>query len=182
MTALELAAAIAATPPRLGRTRLVCLEGRAGSGKTTLAESIAAAYAGSVAVVHLDDLYEGWSGLPTIGARIRDELLPPLAAGRPARIRRWDWAADRLGPEMAVPVTDALVVEGVGSYARSFDAYVSLVVWVDAPDDVRRKRALDRDGDVFAPYWDQWAADEVAVHARERTRERADLVLDRTPD
>jgi uridine kinase len=177
VTPLELADAIAATPSRLGRTRLVCVDGRAGSGKTTLAESIASEYAGSVAVVHLDDLYEGWSGLPTIGARIRDEILPPLAAGRPARIRRWDWGADRLGSELAIPVTDALVIEGVGSYARSFDAYVSLLVWVDAPDDVRRKRALDRDGDVFAPYWDQWAAHEVAVHARERTRHRADVVF-----
>lgn len=180
MTPLELAAAITAAPPRLGSTRLVCLEGRAGSGKTTLAESIASGYAGSVAIVHLDDLYEGWSGLPTVGARIRDELLPPLAAGRPARIRRWDWAADRLGSTLAVPVTEALILEGVGSYARSFDEYVSLLIWLDAPDDVRRKRALDRDGDVFAPYWDQWAAAEVAVHARERTRERVDIVLEWT--
>jgi uridine kinase len=179
VTPHELAAAIGAAPPRLGRTRLVCVEGRAGSGKTTLAESVAAAYVGSVAVVRLDDLYEGWSGLPTIGARIRDELLPPLRAGRPARVRRWDWAADRLGSPLTVPVVDALLLEGVGSYARDYDDAVSLVVWVDAPDDVRRERALTRDGDVFAPYWDAWAADEVTVHARERTRERADLVVRR---
>jgi dephospho-CoA kinase len=177
VTPHELAAAIAAAPPRLGPTRLVCVEGRAGSGKTTLAESVAAAYAGSVAVVHLDDLYEGWSGLPTIGARIRDELLPPLTTGRRASIRRWDWAADRLGSALTVPVVDALLLEGVGSYARDYDHAVSLVVWVEAPDDIRRDRALGRDGDVFAPYWDAWAADEVTVHARERTRERADIVL-----
>jgi uridine kinase len=179
VTPHELAAAIAAAPPRLGRTRLVCVEGRAGSGKTTLAGAVATAYAGgSVAVVHLDDLYEGWTGLPAIGARIRDELLPPLAAGRPARIRRWDWAADRLGSPLTVPVVDALLLEGVGSYARDYDDAVSLVVWVDAPDDVRRDRALTRDGDVFAPHWDQWAADEIAVHAREGTRARADVTTE----
>ncbi|HYJ69544.1 MAG TPA: 4-amino-4-deoxy-L-arabinose transferase [Nocardioidaceae bacterium] len=177
MTPHELAAAVAAAPPRLGRTRLICVEGRAGAGKTTLSDAVATAYAETAAVVHLDDLYEGWAGLPTIGVRIRDELLPSLAAGRRASIRRWDWAADRLGAPLTVPVVDALLLEGVGSYARDYDDAVSLVIWVDAPDDVRRDRALTRDGDVFAPYWDQWAADEATVHARERTRERADVVV-----
>ena len=173
----ELAALLAARPAHLGRTRLVCVEGRAGAGKTTLAARLADAYAGSVAVVHLEDLYEGWSGLPRVAARIRDELLPAVAVGRPVSIRRWDWAADRLGSPLTVPVVEALILEGVGSYARSYDEYVSLVVWVDLPDDVRRKRALDRDGAVFEPYWDRWAADEDRVHARERTRERADVVV-----
>jgi uridine kinase len=177
VTPQELAALVAARAPRLGRTRLVCVEGRAGAGKTTLAEAIADAYAGTSVVVHLDDLYEGWSGLPTVSARIRDELLPPLRAGRPSAIRQWDWAAGCLGAELAVPVVDALILEGVGSYARAYDDAVSLVIWVDAPDDVRKTRALARDGDVFAPYWDRWAADEEIVHARERTRERADVVV-----
>jgi uridine kinase len=178
VTPADLATAVATRPPRLGRTRLVCVEGRAGAGKTTLAEALADAYAGTAAIVHLDDLYEGWTGLPTVSARIRDELLPPLRAGRPATIRRWDWAADRLGAGLTVPVVDALILDGVGSYARAYDHAVSLVVWLDAPDDVRKTRALARDGDVFAPYWDRWAADEDRVHARERTRERADLRVD----
>ena len=179
MTPDELAALLATRPARLGRTRLICVEGRAGAGKTTLAEAVARAYAGSAAVVHLDDLYEGWSGLPKVADRIRDELLPPLRAGRPAAIRRWDWAADRLGADLTVPVTDVLLLDGVGSYARAYDDAVSLVVWLEAPEPVRKARALARDGDVFAPYWDRWAADETVVHARERTRERADLVIDR---
>jgi uridine kinase len=181
VTPEELADAVATQPPRLGRTRLVCVEGRAGAGKTTLAEAIAAAYAGSALVVHLDDLYEGWSGLPTVSARIHGELLPPLRSGRPAAIARWDWAADRLGARLTVPVVDALFLDGVGSYAREYDDAVSLLIWVDAPTDVRRTRALDRDGDTFAPYWDQWAADEAVVHARERTRERADVVVTSSP-
>jgi uridine kinase len=172
-----LAAAVAASPPRLGRIRLVCVDGRAGAGKTTLAAKLAAAYDGSAAIAHLEDLYEGWAGLPTVADRVRDELLPPLAAGRSASIPRWDWIAGRRGAPLTVPVADALILEGVGSYSRSYDEYVSLVVWVDAPDDVRKTRALDRDGDVFAPYWDQWAADEERVLAREGTRERADVVV-----
>ena len=41
-------------------------------------------------------------------------------------------------------------------------------------------RGIARDGDAFAPHWEQWAQDEAALFARERTRERADLVVDAT--
>jgi anthranilate synthase component 1/para-aminobenzoate synthetase len=49
---------------------------------------------------------------------------------------------------------------------------------MEAPASVRKKRALDRDGETFAPYWDAWAAQEDAMLARERTPERADVIID----
>ncbi|HEX4399545.1 MAG TPA: hypothetical protein VH136_18035, partial [Trebonia sp.] len=70
-----------------------------------------------------------------------------------------------------------LIVEGVGAGARRAAAFESLLVWLEAPTAVRKQRALDRDGETFAPYWDMWAAQEEAMLARERTLERADLVL-----
>ena len=42
--------------------------------------------------------------------------------------------------------------------------------------DLRRRRALDRDGAVFSPHWERWAAQEDVVLAS--VRERADLVVD----
>jgi hypothetical protein len=48
---------------------------------------------------------------------------------------------------------------------------------LEVPASVRKKRALDRDGETFAPYWDMWAVQEDAMLARERTRDRADLVI-----
>ena len=42
---------------------------------------------------------------------------------------------------------------------------------------VRKKRALDRDGETFAPHWEAWAAQEEAMLAREHTPDRADLVV-----
>ena len=35
-------------------------------------------------------------------------------------------------------------------------------------------------GKTFAPHWDTWAAQEDALLARERTPERADIVMDGT--
>jgi anthranilate synthase component 1/para-aminobenzoate synthetase len=53
-----------------------------------------------------------------------------------------------------------------------------VLVWLEAPSSVRKKRALDRDGETFAPHWDRWAAQEDAMLARERTPGRADLVIE----
>jgi uridine kinase len=72
---------------------------------------------------------------------------------------------------------EVLIVEGVGAGARRAAAYASLLIWVEEAESVRKKRALDRDGETFAPYWDTWAAQEEAMLARERTRDRADLVV-----
>jgi len=71
-----------------------------------------------------------------------------------------------------------LIVEGAGAGARRAAAFESLLVWSEVAPSVRKKRALDRDGETFAPYWDVWAAQEDAMLARERTPERADVVID----
>ena len=127
----------------------------------------------------MDDLFAGWSGLSEVDAQLGDLLLP-LAQGRPGSYRRYDWVAEEFAEEVVVPPVPLLVVEGVGSGAARFAPLVTALVWVEAPHDLRMARGLARDGDSFAPHWDRWAADEAALFARERTRERADVVIDGT--
>jgi hypothetical protein len=162
-----------ARPPTLGAGRLVCVDGLAGAGKTTLAEAIGRVRPGAV-VLATDEMLEGWRGLPGLGGRI-EALLRPLAAGRPGRWRRWDWYADRWAEWHEVTPGPLLVLEGVGSVGSSYADLVTTVVWVEAPVGDRRDRWLHREGD--AAHFESWAADEAALHARERARDRADLVL-----
>jgi uridine kinase len=164
-------------PPLLGPVRLVCVDGPAGSGKTTLAEGVAAA-AAPAALVHVDDLLAGWDGsFDALVAALVDDVLDPLAEGRPAAYRRWDWHAGRFAEWVPVPRTGLLVVEGVGAGARRAAARASVLVWVEAPHDQRMARGIARDGDDFAPYWEHWARREDAHFAAEGTRARADLVV-----
>ena len=65
-----------------------------------------------------------------------------------------------------------LVVEGVGAGAAP-----GLLIWMDAPEEVRYRRAMDRDGATYAPYWTRWAAQERAHFAADRTADRADVPL-----
>lgn len=172
----QVLAALAARAPTLGSGRLLCVDGPAGSGKTTLAAAVAAATPGAV-TVHLDDLLEGWDGLARVDDHL-ETLLRPMAGGGPGRHRRWDWHADRWAGTVEVPPSPLLVVEGVGSGTPRCADLVTLLVWVEAPHDLRLRRGVERDGDAFAPHWERWARQEATLFARDRTRERADLRVD----
>jgi uridine kinase len=163
-------------PPTLGRGRLVSIDGPAGAGKTTLADQVAALAPGA-RVIHMDDLYEGWQGLPEVSRQLAG-LLRPLADRLPGSYRRYDWHAEAFAETVTVEPTDLLVLEGVGSGCRMQDDLIGALVWVDAPYDLRMRRGIDRDGEAFAPHWQAWAEAEQALFAQQRTRERADLVVD----
>jgi uridine kinase len=158
-----------------GRTRVVAVDGRSGAGKTSLAVALAAAL--RAPVVTLEDLYGGWDGLEHGIDLLVAEVLQPLAAGRAARVPRYDWVRGEWAEPWTLAPPGLLVVEGVGAGARRAARYESALIWLEETAAVRRRRALDRDGDTFAPHWDRWAAQEDALLEREHTRDRADLVL-----
>jgi cytidylate kinase len=72
----------------------------------------------------------------------------------------------------------ALILEGCGAGALRFAAAVSVLAWVEAPEDVRHARALQRDGEQVRPYLEQWWTLEAEHFRRNDTRARADLVID----
>ncbi len=155
---------------------MIAIDGRSGAGKSSLAGRLRAEL--DAPVVTLEDLYGGWDGLERGIDLLVSAVLAPLRAGRAARVPRYDWVARDWGtPWTLAPATEVLIVEGVGAGARRAAAYASLLIWIEEPGPVRKKRALNRDGATFAPYWDMWAAQEDAMLAREHTPERADLVL-----
>jgi len=166
--------------PRLGpvgdRARLVVVDGPAGSGKTTLAAQLGDALPAQV--VHMDDLYEGWAGLRAGTGRLLAQVLAPWAEGRDGRYARYDWEAGAFAEEHDVPRAPFLVVEGCGAGARRLADLTTLLVWVEAPDDVRLARGLARDGVDAREHWLAWMREERAVYASEGTAERADVRLD----
>lgn len=161
--------------PTLGAGRLLCVDGPSGSGKTTLASAVAALVP-DARLVHMDDLFEGWEGLPHVDAQL-DGLLRPLAAGAAGSYRRFDWHAGAFAETVAVAPTPLLVLEGVGSGSLLVADLVTVLVWVEADPDVRMRRGLERDGEAFAPYWEAWAVAEQEHFARHGTRARADVVV-----
>jgi uridine kinase len=181
--AASIVRSVLATPPTLGAGRLVCIDGPAGSGKTTLAAAVRRCArdllpTGVVRMLHMDDVYPGWDGLAEGMATVAASVVAPLREGRPGRYRRFDWHAGALGGERVLGPADLLVIEGVGSGNVTYDDAITCLVWVEAPPDVRLERGLARDGEDLRGHWLAWREAEDAVFARERTRERADVVVD----
>ncbi|MPQ98998.1 uridine kinase [Modestobacter sp. I12A-02628] len=187
-TVAALARRVLDTPPRLGGTRLVSIDGPAGSGKTTfagrLADAVAARTGRRASLVHMEDLYTGddvGSGWSMSGAvdRLDAGVLRPVREGRPGSLHRWDWAAGAAEPAATtVPVAEVLLVEGCGASPRRHDPWTSLRVWVEAPAELCLRRGLARDGAELRPWWERWQAEERAVFAAEDTRARADVRVD----
>jgi uridine kinase len=168
-------AALRRAAPRAGGSRVVAVDGRSGAGKTSLAAALRDRL--RAPVVSLEDLYGGWDGLEHGIDLLVSAVLEPLAAGQAARVPRYDWVVGEWAEPAAMEPPGILIVEGVGAGALRAAAFESVLVWLEVPAPVRKRRALDRDGATFAPHWDRWAAQEDAMLARDLTPERADITI-----
>ncbi len=146
-------AAVHATGPSCGSVRVVAIDGGAAAGKSTLAAALAAELDGAE-VVHIDDLLDGWAGQFSYPDRLRAQLLQPLSEGRPGRYQRYDWVAGRFADQVAVPVPETLVVEGV-SAIWGCGPYLGRGVFLQRPRATRLERWVARDGAVQAE-WLAW--------------------------
>jgi uridine kinase len=174
-----LARRLRALPPSCGPVRVVAVDGPSGAGKSTFAGRLAAALSGAP-VVASDDFPVPWDGDPLAWwPPVAEHVLAPLAAGRAGGYRPYDWHRGTYLDRVEVPVTPVLIVEGVGAAWR--EAPAAYRIWVDAPADVRRARAIERDGQDVAPAWDRWRARERAHFTADRTPARADLHVDGAP-
>ena len=205
----------------------MCVDGPSGAGKTQLAARLVGALGGPP-LLRMDDLYPGWDGLAAGVEALRRDVVAPLAEGRPARYRRWDWTTNAHAETQDLGTPPVLVVEGVGAGAVATPPLVeagavatpprveagavatpplvevsdgatpalvevghvvaptlvgvgvpgaSLLVWLDAAEEIRHRRAMERDGATYAPHWARWAAQERAHFAVDRTRDRADVAF-----
>ncbi len=175
-------AAVAARPATNG-VRIVGVDGPSGSGKSTLARRLA-----DLAVSPLigTDDFASWEDLTGWWPRFDAEVLRPLLAGNPARYRVRDWEGDEFGSSLGAVRTvewaPLVIVEGVSCTRVDAGDRIAYRVWVDAPETVRLARGIDRDGESYRGLWLRWMRDEAAFFARDRTRDRADLLVDGAPD
>ncbi|MGG7463738.1 hypothetical protein [Plantibacter sp. YIM 135347] len=154
---------------------VLLIDGRSGSGKTSLAADIAASLR-ICTVVHMDDLYPGWDGLDEGSRLLVEAVLRPRAAGERAAWRRWDWHRSERAEEYVVDSVVPLIVEGCGALSRAATALSDTAYWLEAPAAMRERRLENRDGTV--DWWPRWTALEDSFILRERPSESADAVFD----
>ncbi|KQQ00650.1 MULTISPECIES: hypothetical protein [unclassified Rathayibacter] len=162
--------------------RTLLIDGPSGSGKSTFAVGLlreirSIPRAPEAALVRMDDLYPGWSGLDRAVASSHRELVRPHSLGVPAHWRPWNWAADTTAGSRLV-TAPLLVLEGCGAAGAANRARADLTLWIEAGEQERRARALARDGALFESHWDEWDEQFRRYCARESPRAGADVVVD----
>jgi len=156
---------------------IIGIDGRSGSGKTQLADMLNFSFTAehfAVRVLNLDSIYPGWDGLEE-GTKTWQEISRNLHNGKPASYREWDWHADAPGTEHTInPAQETVIIcEGVGASAGT----CNVRILVKAPDELRYRRAIARDGETYRPHWERWAAQEEALLAAySATYAQADII------
>jgi uridine kinase len=170
--------------PCAHRVRLIAIDGRAGSGKTTLAFRLYEQTGWPV--IQLDDFIsvtdlEGW------WPRFEEEVLEPLFAGRDLDFVVRDWEADvygdAIGPRKTLPWEPNVIVEGVGANRLALADRVTAAIWVETPEELCLRRGIQRDHGLpeIEAVWRHWQAMEREFFAREGCRERAMWVVSGEP-
>jgi hypothetical protein len=158
---------------------VVLIDGRSGSGKTSLARILVARWPlrGRVQLVALDSLYPGWDGLADGVEMARESILRPHARGFVGVWERWDWETSATAEAHAVDPSLPLIVEGSGLLTEDTERLADIRLWLESPLGSRKRRALERDGGSYRPHWDRWAEQEERHLARNRPETRATHVF-----
>ncbi len=162
-------------------TPIILIDGRAGSGKSTLAEKMQNELfrqgESMPRIIHMDDLYEGWTGLAAGAEYLQRFILSPLLNKQTASWQEYNWEIDARERWREFSGGTPLIVEGCGSLNQYTSTIAHISIWLEVDEATRRKRWLERDGEVFNQYFDIWAAQELDLIAREKSPTLADYEL-----
>ena len=164
--------------PPVGATRIVAVDGRAGSGKSSLARRLAERTGATL--VHTDD-FAAWDNLAGWWPRFDAEVVLPLLDGRDAHFQVRDWEGDEfgrtVGPWKTAPWTPVVVIEGVTVARREASGRLSYRAWVEAALEVRLRRGLGRDGESHRELWLDWQRQEDEFFTVDQPERRAYLIV-----
>ena len=168
---------------------MLALDGRCGSGKTTLANALAAQLPGCT-LLRTDDFYlpparrsPDWAHTPCANmdlTRLRDEALRPAYAGQPVAYRAYSCREGAYLPPAQLPAQPLVILEGSYSHHPLLRPYETLRVFVTCTKAEQTRRLQAREGARYADFAARWVPLEEGYFAQYGVAESADFVVDTT--
>ena len=169
------------------RPILIALDGRCGSGKTTLAVQLAEQFPGSL-TIHTDDYYlppaqrvPGWEKIPCANMdlkRLRAEVLEPARAGQSFTYKAYSCREGVYLPPVPCQPARLVIVEGSYSHHPALTGYYDLRVFVTCSKAEQARRLQAREGARYPAFMERWIPLEEGYFAQYQIEENADLILD----
>lgn len=167
---------------------IIAVDGYSASGKSTFAAVLAAEL--DAVMVHGDDFYRVMDEEERIGlspaqgadlnydwARLREQALQPIKAGRAGRFRPYDWATNDLSPhEVTIPARPVVVVEGLFVSRPELADLIDFAVFVAADPELRQRRQHER-ADASQDWLQRWEAAEDWYFRNARAPETFDAIV-----
>ena len=164
---------------RGNQTPIILIDGKAGSGKSTFAESLQQQLfrdgESAPRVIHMDNIFEGWDGLALGSDYMVRFILQPLARKETASWQDWSWVKNQRSSWREFSGGTPLIVEGCGSLTERSKEHADISIWLEASEETRRERWIQRERHLEK--FDFWAAQELDFYAREKSQSLADLVI-----
>ena len=158
---------------------LIAIDGRAGAGKTTLATRFfdELSVDKTVAIIHMDDLYDGWNNALDERLTKTLELIVNAHHNKVAfEIEIFNWNSMSFDSKEEINPVDILILEGVGAGQKVVRDAGATLYWLDIDAEVGIQRVLNRDGNQIASQMKQWQISQETHFMRDKTRENAEHI------
>lgn len=166
--------------------KVVAIDGRCASGKTTLAKQLAEVT--GAGIIHMDDFFlpqelRTQERLQEPGGnihyeRFKEEVLPSLKLPNHFDYNCFDCGKMCISGKRSISAGVLRIVEGAYSCHPYFGKYMNLKVYSDVVALEQRKRIKERDGErMLENFLGQWIPMEEKYFTEFRIRENADIVV-----
>lgn len=174
---------------RNGENRIIAIEGRCGSGKSTVAAALKNIYGCSV--VRMDHFFLrpeqrtkerlAIPGENIDHERFLNEVLLKIKAGESFSYRPFDCSSQSLADPVWIASNGLTVVEGTYSCHKELWEYYDLRIFLTVEPEEQMRRIVARNGDYAAVFRERWIPMEEAYFDQCDIQSRCDLCLHTDP-
>ena len=167
---------------KCGQTKIIVIDGPAGSGKTTLAKSLSGLLE-NCPIIHMDEIYEGWENAlsPKTFKDLVEWIINPLLENNSIEYIKYDWNIEQRIEKVVINNSKIIIIEGVGSSSFEISKHASLKLWIEVNKETGINRVLTRDGLQIQEQMKTWQSQESKFFIENNSKENSDIWIDGDP-